>query len=137
MRNLKKQFFGYSCKEVEQYFTELEKQKKVLIDKKKQAILDEITHLEEMLGKYNQEGLQMVDLFNAEFAASEEIVEQAKERNQVMKREALNNLHTHEEKLEEVQYLLQSVYKKMEEIQETLQSGGKAHRLTLIGKEAK
>lgn len=136
MRHLKKQFFGYSCEEVEQYFAELEQQKKALIDKKKQSILDEMTHLEEMLEKYNQEGLQILDLFNAELTANEEIVQQAKERNHVMKREALNNLRVYEGKLEDLQHLLKSVYKKMEEIQETLQGSGRAQRLTFIDKGA-
>lgn len=137
IRNLKKQFLGYSCEEVEQYLAELEQQKKALVDKKKQAILDEITYIEEMLKKYNQEELQMLDLFNAELAASEEIVEQAKERNQVMKREALNNLRAYEGNLAELQYLLQSVYEKMEQIQETLQGAGKVYRPTLVSKGVK
>lgn len=131
MRRLKKHFFGYSPAEVEGYLAELEQQKKMLIENKRKVISNEILHIEEILGKYKEEELQLLDMLNEQLAVHAEVVQQAREKAQILKRDAFSAWQMHEEKLQGLQKLLKEVCEQLQLIKEDLQAANKPRKPAL------
>lgn len=137
MRNLKKQFFGYSPDEVDNFFLELAQEKKMIIDDKKQALLDEIVQIEKTLEKYKHEEWKMMEFFNQQSAVNEMIVQEAKKRKQEIERAALDELRAKEECLARLKKMLLKVCEKLQQIKDELQEANNVQReSSIMAKEA-
>ena len=118
--------------EVEEYVAELAQQKTMMIDKKKQALLDEIKQIETMLEKYKQQEWKIIESFNRELVTNEAIVQEAKQQQQEIERLALYELRAKEGRLAELQKLLRQVCETLQQIQNDLQAVNNAHNPSFI-----
>ena len=97
--------------------------------------MTEIENIGNILGKYKNDELTMMDSLTVKLTTNEGIVQQARERSQVMKSESLRNLQTYEERLYEMQKLLQGICNKLEEIKGNLQEVNQFRRpLAIVAK---
>ncbi|MBP2626218.1 MAG: hypothetical protein H6Q68_929 [Firmicutes bacterium] len=130
MKSFKKQFWGYRQTDVDKYLDNLHKEHQILMSTKKvklsdvitkkNKIMSEIAHAEQILKKYRDEERQSFDLLAVELASAKHIVREAEEKGQTIKRAALNNLQAQEERLFYLQELMQQVYGKIADVMTNL-----------------
>lgn len=120
MRNFKKQIFGYCSKEVDNYFRELDQEKKRITENKKQALIDETAQIETILEHYKQEEEQVLEKLNKNLADHVMIVQHAKDRKQEMEELALRELQAKKDRLTELEQLLLQVCERLQQLQNDL-----------------